>query len=98
MSAQVRRHERHCIPMIIAIDGPAGSGKSTVAKAVAARLGYRYLDTGAMYRAVAYHALEAGVPLDDDEAVAHIAENEAVEFAHEGGSALPTRVLIGGAD
>ncbi len=84
--------------MIIAIDGPAGSGKSTVAKAVAARLGYRYLDTGAMYRAVAFRALETGVPLDNDEAVAHIAETEAVQFAHEGGSALPTRVLIGGED
>jgi CMP/dCMP kinase len=84
--------------MIIAIDGPAGSGKSTVAKAVAARLGFRYLDTGAMYRAVAFRALEAGVPLDNDEAVSLIAEAEAVEFAHEGGSALPTRVLIGGVD
>jgi len=84
--------------MIIAIDGPAGSGKSTVAKAVAARLGFRYLDTGAMYRAVAFRALEAGVPLDNDEAVARITATEAVEFAHEGGSALPTRVLIGGAD
>lgn len=84
--------------MIIAIDGPAGSGKSTVAKALAARLGFRYLDTGAMYRAVALRALEAGVPLDNDAAVARIAETEKVEFAHEGGSALPTRVLIGGQD
>lgn len=84
--------------MIIAIDGPAGSGKSTVAKAVAARLGFRYLDTGAMYRAVAYRALETGVPLDNDEAVSRIAQAEAIAFAHEGGSALPTRVLIGGAD
>ncbi len=84
--------------MIIAIDGPAGSGKSTVAKAVAARLGFRYLDTGAMYRAVAFHALEAGVPLDDDEAVSKIAATQTIEFAHEGGSTLPTRVLIGGED
>lgn len=84
--------------MIIAIDGPAGSGKSTVAKAVAARLGYRYLDTGAMYRAVAYRALDCGIPLDNDDAVAHIAAIEPIEFTHEGGSALPTRVLIGGHD
>jgi cytidylate kinase len=84
--------------MIIAIDGPAGSGKSTVAKALAARLGYRYLDTGAMYRAVALRALQTGVTLDDDRAVAGIAETEPIEFAHEGGSTLPTRVLIGGQD
>jgi cytidylate kinase len=84
--------------MIIAIDGPAGSGKSTVAKAVAARLGYRYLDTGAMYRAVAYRALETGVPLDNDDAVSLIATAETVEFTHEGGSALPTGVRIGGHD
>jgi cytidylate kinase len=51
--------------MIIAIDGPAGSGKSTIARAVAARLGLTYLDTGAMYRAVTLIALERGVPLDD---------------------------------
>ena len=84
--------------MIIAIDGPAGSGKSTVAKALAARLGFRYLDTGAMYRAVAYRALEAGVPLDNDEAVSCIAETELIEFTHQGGSSLPTGVLIGGMD
>ncbi len=84
--------------MIIAIDGPAGSGKSTVAKAVAARLNFRYLDTGAMYRAVALRALERGLPLDDDRAVTALALAEPVEFAHEGGSALPTRVLIGGID
>jgi cytidylate kinase len=58
--------------MIIAIDGPAGSGKSTVAKLVAVRLGFAYLDTGAMYRAIAYRALEQGLDVDDtaDEDVA----------------------------
>ncbi len=69
-----------------------------MAKALAVRLGYRYLDTGAMYRAVAYRALEAGIPLDNDEAVTCIAETEPIEFTHEGGSALPTRVLIAGHD
>ena len=49
---------------VVAIDGPVGSGKSTVARRVAARLGYVYLDTGAMYRAVGLLATEAGVPLD----------------------------------
>lgn len=51
--------------MVIAIDGPAGSGKSTVARKVAARLGFQYVDTGAMYRAVARAALEQGIPLKD---------------------------------
>ena len=50
---------------VIAIDGPAGSGKSTLARLLAARLGYAYLDTGAMYRAVAYLALREGVATDD---------------------------------
>jgi CMP/dCMP kinase len=58
---------------VIAIDGPAGSGKSTVARGVAAALGLPTLDTGAMYRAVALAALEAGVDLDDGDAVAAIA-------------------------
>ena len=55
--------------MVIAIDGPAGAGKSTVARAVAAELGFTYLDSGAMYRCVALAALEAGVELDDGEAL-----------------------------
>ena len=56
--------------MIIAIDGPAGSGKSTIAKQVARMLGFHYLDTGAMYRCVAWYALENGIPLDDEGALA----------------------------
>jgi cytidylate kinase len=51
--------------IIVAIDGPAGAGKSTVARRVAHRLGYVYIDTGAMYRAVALWALRAGIPLED---------------------------------
>jgi cytidylate kinase len=58
---------------VIAIDGPAGSGKSTVARAVAARLHLDYLDTGAMYRAVTFAAMRRGIDLDDAEAVAHLA-------------------------
>lgn len=80
--------------MIIAIDGPAGSGKSTVAKRVAEELGFRYLDTGAMYRAVAVRALEDSVSLDDESGVARIASSERVSFAHEPGEPLPTRVFI----
>lgn len=60
---------------VIAIDGPAGSGKSTVARAVAERLGLGYLDTGAMYRAVAFAALKKGVDPADSQGVARIALN-----------------------
>ncbi|MEJ6739116.1 MAG: (d)CMP kinase [Actinomycetota bacterium] len=61
--------------MVIAIDGPAGSGKSTVAKAVASRLGLDYLDTGAMYRSVAFAALRGGVDPEDAEVVSNLARN-----------------------
>ena len=57
-------------PVIVAIDGPAGSGKSTVARGLAERLGFRYLDTGAMYRALTLLALEDGAELDDEAALA----------------------------
>ena len=58
---------------MIAIDGPSGAGKGTLARTVAERLGYTHVDTGAMYRAVAWKALEDGVPLDDDALVAALA-------------------------
>lgn len=64
----------------IAIDGPAGAGKSTVARQVAERLGICYLDTGAMYRVVAYKALLAGISLQDEEAVVALAQNTAIKF------------------
>jgi cytidylate kinase len=60
---------------VIAIDGPAGSGKTTIARALADRLGLAYLDTGAMYRAVAFAALQSGTDLGDDVAVARIARS-----------------------
>lgn len=84
--------------MIIAIDGPAGSGKSTVAKLVAQRMGFHYLDTGAMYRAVACRAMDTGVSLTDERALAEIARTEEIAFVHEGEECLPSRVLIGGHD
>lgn len=84
--------------MIIAIDGPAGSGKSTVAKLVAKELGFHYLDTGAMYRSVAWLAHERGVALDDAEAVALLAQQNEVAFAHEEGNPLPSGVSIAGND
>jgi cytidylate kinase len=64
---------------VIAIDGPAGSGKSTVAKAVASRLGLAYLDTGAMYRAVAFAAIRRGIDPDDTERVAELARQVDLE-------------------
>ena len=60
--------------VVVAIDGPSGSGKSTVARGVAAALGLRYLDTGAMYRAVTWLALQRQVPLTDDGALTELAE------------------------
>ena len=66
--------------MIIAIDGPAGSGKSTVAKLVAKRLNYRYIDTGAMYRAVAWTAQKKSLSLADETAMAEIAVSLKIEF------------------
>ncbi len=71
--------------MIVAIDGPAGAGKSSVARALARRLGFRYLDTGAMYRALTWLALERGTPLDDGTALERLALANPVGFG-EGGS------------
>jgi cytidylate kinase len=68
--------------MVIAIDGPAGAGKSTVASAVAERLGFTYLDSGAMYRCVALAALERGADLDDEAAVGEVARS--LEIALDG--------------
>jgi cytidylate kinase len=67
-------------PLIVAIDGPSGAGKGTVARAVAARLGYRHIDTGAMYRAVAWKALQEGIDLADEVAVAAIGERAAFDL------------------
>ncbi len=69
--------------MVIAIDGPAGAGKSTVARALAAYLGITYLDSGAMYRAVALAALRAGAPVDDGGRVGEIAERLGLELNAE---------------
>ena len=84
--------------MIVAIDGPAGSGKSTVARRVATRLAFHYLDTGAMYRALALAGLQAGADLDDDTSMTKLAKSIHIEFEHQDGSALPTRVLLDGTD
>jgi len=77
--------------MIVAIDGPAGAGKSTVARTLATRLGFRYLDTGAMYRALTWLALEEGASLDDGVALGDLARREPVSFEGD-------RVFIRGED
>jgi CMP/dCMP kinase len=81
--------------LIIAIDGPAGAGKSTVARGVARRLGYLFINTGAMYRAVAWKALRKGVSLDDAGAVGRLAGESLIELT---GDVDSTRVLIDGRD
>ena len=78
--------------MIVAIDGPAGAGKSTVARALAERLGFRYLDTGAMYRALTWLAMKRGLDLGGAETLAELAREEPVTFDDEG------RVWIAGTD
>ena len=66
--------------LVVAIDGPAGAGKSTVARRVADALGYVYLDSGAMYRAITFKALQEGIPLDDAEALGALAGHSRIEF------------------
>jgi len=78
----------------IAIDGPAGSGKTTVAREVARRLGYKYVDTGAMYRAVAWESVKRGVSLADEGAIVHIAGSIDIDFDEDDDS----RILVDGAD
>ena len=70
--------------MIVAIDGPAGAGKSSVARGLANRLGFRYLDTGAMYRALTWLALHEGIPLDDGPALRALALEHPVVFRDDG--------------
>ena len=81
--------------LTIAIDGPAGAGKSTVAKKVAEALGYTYVNTGAMYRAVALRCLELGVDVSDPEAVARAVRNMDVRLEPSGGE---LKVLVDGVD
>jgi cytidylate kinase len=70
--------------MIVAIDGPAGAGKSTVARRLAERLGFRYVDTGAMYRALTWLAIREGIPLDEAERLGRLAETSPVELDDNG--------------
>jgi cytidylate kinase len=78
--------------MIVAIDGPAGAGKSTVARRLAERLGFRYLDTGAMYRALTWLAMQRGLPLGEGAPLGELATENPVVFDDAG------RVSIAGTD
>jgi cytidylate kinase len=80
---------------IIAIDGPSGAGKSAVAKEVAQRLGYLYIDTGAMYRAVGLKALRQELDLNDEQAVSAMAEGAQIELQNQAGR---LQVLLDGED
>ena len=84
--------------MIIAIDGPSGAGKSSISKLVAQRLGFSCLDTGAMYRSVAWQALRNGFDPGDAEPVAAIAREYEITFEHEPGDPQPKVVRMGGVD
>jgi cytidylate kinase len=80
---------------VIAIDGPAGAGKSTIAKELAKELSYIYIDTGAMYRAVAYQALRQGIAADDEQALTKLAGEIDIDMRVEGGE---NRILLNGED
>src|SRR5262245_23875317 len=77
--------------MIVTLDGPAGAGKSPAARALARRLGFRFLDTGAMYRAVAWAAIRSGLDWGDPQALAALARRASIELRGD-------RVLLDGAD
>ena len=81
--------------MIIAIDGPAGSGKSTVAQLIASRLNFKYIETGSMYRAVAWKAQQAGIDPGDAERIAEVARTISIEFQP---GAERQKVIVDGED
>ena len=78
-------------PLVIAIDGPSGAGKGTVARAIASELGYRHVDSGAMYRAIGWKAIQDGVALEDESAITTLAERAAIDVTS-------TQVTIDGID
>ena len=87
------------IPRVIAIDGPAAAGKSTVGRMIAARLGYPFLDTGAIYRAMTWTALHRGVDLSDEDALSDLAASISVDVGPPAaGSIEPCTIFVDGED
>ena len=76
---------------VVTIDGPAGAGKSTTARSVAHRLGLRYLDSGALYRALALAAMDGGVDLDDEQRLAALVKQHRIELGADGAVVLDGR-------
>jgi len=83
--------------LVIAIDGTAGSGKSILGRRLAERLGYRYIDSGAMYRAVGWAALQRGIDLDDAEALTAMADSLLIEI-EDGNTTVEPRIILDGVD
>ncbi|MBQ7470528.1 MAG: (d)CMP kinase [Pseudobutyrivibrio sp.] len=81
--------------MNVAIDGPAGAGKSTIAKAIAAKMGYVYVDTGAMYRAMALYFLRAGIASSDEAKISSVVDDISVSIKYEDGA---QHVILNGED
>lgn len=81
--------------MNVAIDGPAGAGKSTIAKAIAAKMGYVYVDTGAMYRAMALYFLRASIASNDEEKISSVVDDISVSIKYEDGA---QHVILNGED
>lgn len=86
------------VPSVIAIDGPGASGKNTVGLLLAQRLGYRFLDTGAMYRAITWRAMELGLDIGDAEALAELAGNARIEVLPPNDENLSELIMIDGHD
>lgn len=84
--------------MIVAIDGPSGAGKSSIAKIVAKKLGFSCLDTGAMYRAIAYKALQCGIDLNNDSELGKLADGCEISFGVAEGDPVPKQVFLDGED
>lgn len=82
--------------MIIAVDGPAGAGKSTVSKILAQKLGFLYIDTGAMYRALTLKALEENIDLKDEQQVVSLAGLASIDLINNPDNSL--KVLLDGKD
>ena len=80
---------------VVAIDGPAASGKSSVARQLAGEIGFAYVNSGAMYRAVTWHVLQNGIPVDDADAVARLVEDTRIDCALDRDG---SRILINGVD